>query len=253
MLKNTVLSEPDKVGFSFWLQWAVLSTVGTTAGFFFYYLWAFSATNGDVYVLGRGSIVNGVLLAIAGAAVGLAIGIFQWPALRERMPQSGSWLWVNAVVWSVGFTAGWNLLHSIAGLWEIGMRIGLLQGYGPARDDHFLLWSYVTAGNLAMITQAVLLSRRVSSAFWWMPIGLAALLVVPLVLLWKLHYIGWLVISGLVTSLIAYAASRQFPPYQPPPLWDPGAREKDKFVLLRAMVAVLLLTSAVRIMIEIFR
>jgi hypothetical protein len=127
----------SQVGWGFWLQWVLVSTVGWFVGLLIAFIW-------DMLVVG-GAIGSGVLggilaCSMLGAALGSVVGLMQWLVLRAQVSRSGWWVLASTAGFAVAvggaygaaFVAfgysppamGWGVPRSWAGSWS-GPWVGL--------------------------------------------------------------------------------------------------------------------------------
>jgi hypothetical protein len=137
--------ERKRIGWGFWLQWALASTAGLYVGF----IMAFVIAVFSELELGLGEWPGELAIGIV---PGIGVGVLQWVVLRRRV--SG---------------AGWWVLASAAGGYGI-IQAGF-NGYSET------LWSYVSllgwtgvvalGGAVTGTLQWLVLREQVSRAGWW--------------------------------------------------------------------------------------
>ncbi len=138
--------ERNQIGWGFWLQWVLASTVGLYVGLTMaFFLTAFSAV-----VLGLGDWCENLFSAIG---FGIGVGLPQWLVLRRRVSGAGWWVLASAAggygIWQAGFT---------------GYSDSLSLSYGS-----LLGWTGVVAlsGAVTGTLQWLVLRGQVSRAGWW--------------------------------------------------------------------------------------
>jgi hypothetical protein len=117
------------VGWGFWLQWLLASTVGGIVG----------------NSIATSSAKN---WAAAGALFGVGIGTLQWLVLRRRIPQAAWWIPATTAGGALGLAVGTDL--STKGVFVCGPFSGGV-------------WVGVSTG----ILQWFVLAGRVSRSGWW--------------------------------------------------------------------------------------
>ncbi len=147
-----------QVGWGFWLQWVVASTL------------AFSMNATAIRFMGRaldetGSFSIGIALyGSTLAVVAFLPGFLQWVILRQWVPRAGWWVLVSGVGSFLGFLAtdlGMNLAIGVAG-GEDGSASVMFPGFGV---------SFAFAGALAGTIQWIVLRGWVPRAGWWVLIS----------------------------------------------------------------------------------
>jgi hypothetical protein len=118
-----------RVGWGFWLQWVLASTVGGIVG----------------NSVATSSARN---WAAAGALMGAGMGIAQWLILRRRIPQAAWWIPATTAGGALGLAVGMDL--STRGVFVCGPFSG-----------------GVWVGALTGILQWLALAGRVSRSGWW--------------------------------------------------------------------------------------
>jgi len=133
----------SQVGWGFWLQWVLASTVGMFVAFYMcFFIGAITYDVGGEWLT---DLVCGIVL-------GIGVGILQWLVLRRRV--SG---------------VGWWVLASAAGGYGI-LQAGFL-GFSQSLESYGLLlsWTGVVAlgGAVTGTLQWLVLRGQVSRAGWW--------------------------------------------------------------------------------------
>ena len=135
--------ERSQVGWVFWLQWVLASTVGMFVGFFL-----------GVPLFARTYNIPGDWLAFSplGIGVGIGVGVLQWLVLRQRVSGAGWWVLASAA-------GGYGLLHA-----GFSPFCTSLQNFGV-----LLSWTGVVAlgGAVTGTLQWLVLRGQVSRAGWW--------------------------------------------------------------------------------------
>lgn len=136
-----------QVGWGFWLQWVLASTVGMFVGF----ILGFLVTAGIPEVLGKwfGFSVFGIVL-------GLAVGVLQWSILRRRVSLTGWWVLATAV--------------GGLGIFQAGLIFGFSAFIGPYKSlVAFLGWIGIASlgGLVTGALQWLVLRGKVSRSGWW--------------------------------------------------------------------------------------
>jgi hypothetical protein len=149
--------ERNRIGWGFWLQWVLASTVGMFVGhilaFFTGALTGFALEFLDPFTdfaLGPWDPLHNL---VGGIGLGIGVGVLQWLVLRRRV--SG---------------VGWWVLASVAGGYGI-FQAGF-DGYGASLEMSYgslLGWSGVVAlgGAVTGTLQWLILRGQVSQAGWW--------------------------------------------------------------------------------------
>ena len=93
--------ERANVGWSFWLQWVLASSVG----------FVMAVIVSLLVVMAIEPMVVPRLGAFVGATiVGAVVGIMQWLVLRRRLHRAGWWVLASAVGWAVGWAGSQELI-----------------------------------------------------------------------------------------------------------------------------------------------
>lgn len=127
----------SSVGWTFWFQWVLASTVGLVVG---------------LMVGSVGLLVHGALF---GAVVGTAVGIMQWLVLREHIHRAGSW----AAACTVGGAAGGLVYEAFA-------RADLAE-VTIARAFGGVVLGALVGSFVAGAIQWLVLRQQVHRAGWW--------------------------------------------------------------------------------------
>ena len=133
--------EGSQVGWVFWLQWVLASTVGVVVGLF-------TGAVFTPYDVPRVPVLYGLL----GIGLGIGVGVLQWLVLRRRVSGAGWWVLASAA-------AGYGTLQ--AGPMPFSTS---LQSFGL-----LLSWTRVVAlsGAVTGTLQWLVLRGQVSRAGWW--------------------------------------------------------------------------------------
>ena len=131
MTANTSGSQWNREAFggSFWLWWALL----TTLGFLLSFVLSFAAGAGlaGLCIL-RGTLGIGVAsffgLAVGGLLVGAVMGVVQWLILRRHFAGAGKWIWSSAVGSGLAFALAVAIAGAGGQSWFLGGLIGGLAG-----------------------------------------------------------------------------------------------------------------------------
>ena len=149
----------SQVGWVFWLQWVLASTVGVLVGVFPGAVLVFGTYDGPREPVGYG---------LVGIVLGIAVGVLQWLVLRRRVSGAGWWVLASAApgygivrfldtgrLWSLSFgallsftgvvalggavtgTLQWLVLRgqvSRAGWWVLASTVGWALGVTVARQ-----------------------------------------------------------------------------------------------------------------------
>ena len=133
----------SQVGWVFWLQWVLASTVGVVVGMF----------TGAIFVLGPyDGPREPVGYGLVGIVLGIVVGVLQWLVLRRRVSGAGWWVLASAA-------GGYGTLQ--AGFMPFSTS---LQSFGV-----YLSWTRVVAlgGAVTGTLQWLVLRGQVSRAGWW--------------------------------------------------------------------------------------
>ncbi|MGB3714514.1 MAG: hypothetical protein WA996_08810 [Candidatus Promineifilaceae bacterium] len=138
----------SQVGWVFWLQWVVASTVGLFVG----WMLAFVLLALSGIVLGLGDCDACDALAF-GIGLGIGVGVLQWLVLRRRVSGAGWWVLASAA-------GGY-------GIWQLEFT-----GYSDSLEMSYvslLGWTGVVAlgGAVTGTLQWLVLRGQVSRAGWW--------------------------------------------------------------------------------------
>jgi hypothetical protein len=135
MARATMNRKRTHVGWSFWLQWVVATSLG----------WAVGGVLLSACIGGLGDELGNV---VGDAALGLAVGIGQWLVLRQWLDEAGWWILASAggflLAVSVGEVLQGALGENVGGL-LLTVGLGLVPG----------------------ILQWLFLRRQVARAGWW--------------------------------------------------------------------------------------
>ena len=134
--------ERNRIGWGFWLQWVLASTVGIFVGFIVGF--PLSLLTSDVLGEPLGYSFGGIV-------IGIGVGVLQWLVLRRRISGMGWWVLTSAA-------GGLILPAAFEGLSQS------LESYGLP-----LGWTGVVAlgGAVTGTLQWLVLRGQVSRAGWW--------------------------------------------------------------------------------------
>ena len=149
-----VTVERAQVGWTFWLQWVLASTVGFTLAY--------------EVVRFFGPFAFYVLFAPEYALMGVVVGIPQWLVLRQQVPGVGPWVLATVVGFAVGGTLAFVTLVA-AGYYDLDDLVG--RAVSP-----FLLSAlfFAPIGPVVGIAQWIVLRRRIKAAGWWVLANIVA-------------------------------------------------------------------------------
>ena len=136
----------SQVGWGFWLQWVVASTVGMLLGFIVGFPLSFLVMDIVGERLGQ---------SFGGIVIGIGVGVLQWLVLRRRISGVGWWVLASAA-------GGYGIVQA--------MFLGAFEGYvGSLSFGALLSFTGVVAlgGAVAGTLQWLVLRGQVSRAGWW--------------------------------------------------------------------------------------
>jgi hypothetical protein len=136
------------VGWDFWFQWVLASTIGVVVLFALIFAVAMLV----------GAIVGGEAEDKVPFVpfVGLSFGIMQWLILRRYMPRAGWWVLVSTLGWILGFG-----VLALAGKFAENLVPSAIQPEVSA------LVFFLAAGVSLGILQWLVLRRHMLQAGWW--------------------------------------------------------------------------------------
>ena len=146
----------SQVGWGFWFQWVLASTVGYFVGwlmgFVLYYV------PGGLIAGELGRLLQYFML---GAALGFGVSLMQWLILRRRVTKAGRWVLASTASFAVAGGGGYGAAAVIFGFSE-GME-------GFLSSAEFLGWTVIVAlgGAVTGILQWLVLRAQISRAGWW--------------------------------------------------------------------------------------
>ena len=173
-----------QVGWGFWLQWAVASTLAFSLNA--------SAIGVMAMVLGDTASVS-IGFALYGATMAVVAflpGFLQWVILRQWVPRAGWWVLVSGVGSFLGFLAtalGMSLAIGVAG-GEAGSAYVMFPGFGVA---------FAYAGALVGTIQWIVLRKWVPRAGWWVLISSVS---------WAVAGLAYLLLTSLLLTRCSYPA-----------------------------------------------
>jgi hypothetical protein len=148
----------SQVGWGFWLQWLLASTVGWFVGFIISWLLA-------AIILGEDNGINVLKLILGyfmgGAALGSVVGLMQWLVLRRQVSRAGWWVLASAAGFAVVGGGGYGAADVV---------FDYLIGWGGVSSLTNILGRTVVValgGAVAGILQWLVLQSQVSRAGWW--------------------------------------------------------------------------------------
>ena len=145
----------SQVGWGFWLQWLLASTVGYFVG----WLMGFVLTVGWVETISGVSRLYQYFML--GAALGFGVSLMQWLVLRRRVSKAGWWVLASTASFAVVGGGGYGAASVVFGFSE-GM-----EGFLSSAD--LLGWTVIVAlgGAVTGTLQWLILRGQVSRAGWW--------------------------------------------------------------------------------------
>jgi hypothetical protein len=153
---RTLQIEHARAGWTLWLQWVLLSTLGWIVGGFTLLSTSYALAQQLDPALGR--IAAGALgIAAGGALAGLMVGVAQWLVLQHWIEQSSRWIWLSAA--------------SIA----VGAVLNIFVATSASGDARTLVLAGGAAGALLGGAQWLVLRGQVAPAGWWIPANILAL------------------------------------------------------------------------------
>jgi hypothetical protein len=198
--------ERNRIGWGFWLQWVLASTVGMFVGhilaFFTGALTGFALEFLDPFTdlaLGPWDPLNDLVGGIGlGIGLGIGVGVLQWLVLRRR---------VTGV--------GWWVLTSAAGCY--GIIQAMFLGFPESAEMSYVSLLGLTVvvalgGAVTGILQWLVLRRQVSRAGWWVlasTVGWGLSVTVAGAFWWGVDIsdAGWaLVVTGAVLGAVTGGA-----------------------------------------------
>jgi hypothetical protein len=138
----------SQVGWGFWLQWVVASTVGLYVGWVLsFVLLAFS---GIALGLEYCDACDGLAFGIG---LGIGIGVLQWLVLRRRVSGAGWWVLAS-------FAGGYGIMHAGFTGYSESLRMSYVSLLG-------LTGVVALSGAVTGTLQWLILRGQVSRAGWW--------------------------------------------------------------------------------------
>ncbi|MFC1683419.1 hypothetical protein ACFL0G_04355 [Candidatus Zixiibacteriota bacterium] len=149
----------DRIGWGFWLQWVLLSSVGCSIGLFVGFVFGSIISENAIGDSALGHILGYFML---GAGLGFMVGLMQWFVLRRYIPRASLWVLLSTVGFALAMGSGYG-----AAVVSFGYSEGLDELGSFAA---ILGWTVVVAlgGAVMGILQWLVLRREISRAGWWM-------------------------------------------------------------------------------------
>ncbi len=175
----------SQVGWGFWLQWVLASTVGLLLGFIVGFPLSFLAMDMLGERLGQ---------SFGGIVFGIGVGVLQWLVLRRRISR-----------------AGWWVLTSAAGGYGIVQAMFLFEGYaGSLSFGELLSITGVAAlgGAVTGTLQWLVLRGQVSRAGWWVLASTVGWGLMSMIAALGTSWPGpmWLIVAGAVLGAVTGGA-----------------------------------------------
>jgi hypothetical protein len=176
----------SQVGWGFWLQWVLASTVGLLLGFIVGFPLSFLAMD----ILGErlGQSFGGIVF-------GIGVGGLQWLVLRRRISRAGWWVLASAA-------GGYGIVQA--------MFLGAFEGYvGSLSFGALLSITGVVAlgGAVTGTLQWLVLRGQVSRAGWWVlasTVGWGLSMTAAIAYSWPGPM--WLIVTGAVLGAVTGGA-----------------------------------------------
>jgi len=146
----------DRIGWSFWLRWVVLSSVGCSIGLFVGFVFGSIISENIMGASALGHILGYFML---GVGLGFMVGLMQWFVLRGYIPRAGLWVLLS----TVGFAVAMGCAAAVT-------SFGYSEGSDELGDFAWVLgWTVIVAlgGAVTGTLQWFVLRREVSRAGWW--------------------------------------------------------------------------------------
>ena len=135
----------SQVGWVFWLQWVLASTVGVVVGLVTGAVLV--VLEPDPYGVPREPVGYGLV----GIVLGIAVGVLQWLVLRRRVSGAGWWVLASAA-------GGYGIVQAVPHMFSPSLSFGALLSYTPV---------VALGGAVTGTLQWLVLRGQVSRAGWW--------------------------------------------------------------------------------------
>ena len=130
----------SQVGWVFWLQWVLASTVGMFVGY-------------PVGAITLGNVLGDWLGTLFfGTGLGIGVGVLQWLVLRRRVSGAGWWVLASAA-------GGYGIVQAAPHMFSPSLSFGGLLSYTPV---------VALGGAVTGTLQWLVLRGQFSRAGWWM-------------------------------------------------------------------------------------
>ena len=154
----------SSVGWGFWLQWVLASTVGAVM--------VDLVLHGSNFLFADWHVAINVIIVASWLVAAALIGIMQWRVLRKQISIGTVWLWISSISWAIGILV---------------LFFMLLFGIGGPMVGGATLTSGTFVGLVVGSIQYIVLRRQVSQAGWWVLASTAGWVIVG----WSIAWHGW--------------------------------------------------------------
>jgi len=169
----------SQVGWVFWLQWVLASTVGMFVGY-------------PVGAITLGNVLGDWLGTLFfGTGLGIGVGVLQWLVLRRRVSGAGWWVLASAA-------GGYGIVQAAPHMFSPSLSFGALLSYTPV---------VALGGAVTGTLQWLVLRGQVSRAGWWVlasTVGWGLGMTAAIAYSWPGPM--WLIVTGAVLGAVTGGA-----------------------------------------------
>ncbi len=148
----------SQVGWGFWLQWVLASTVGCFLGFLIVFILDMLTILIVEDVIESGVLVVLLSSSMLGAALGSVVSGMQWLVMRRHVSRAGRWVLASTAGFAVAVGGGYG-----TAVVAFGYSVGVGEAFVRVGGTVVVALGGVVTG----ILQWLVLRAQVSRAGWW--------------------------------------------------------------------------------------